>query len=193
MNPANSNALYAQNISEADILEFIIANFGIDEHLVSYAISRLLQADLRTNGLLYHYLLIIKTYPLAPELKPALWQLLELRGYRNGLNLIQLDELLRIIWGVDLENQFKQRIAAQQTVNGMFPYLQYISVNNNWRAAPMMLKCVLEHHAAMLDDSSFASLFNEACRNAGVDVDKLIRTTVPPPTQKAEEGPGFAD
>jgi sugar/nucleoside kinase (ribokinase family) len=45
----------------------------------------------------------------------------------------------------------------------------------------------------MLDDSSFASLFKEACRNAGVDVDKLIRTTVPPPTQQAEEGPGFAD
>jgi hypothetical protein len=193
MNPANDNALYAQNISEADILEFMIANFGIDEHLIRYAISRLLQADLRTNGMLYHYLLIIKTYPLVPELQPALWQLLELRGYRNGLNLIQLDELLRIIWGDDLENQFKQRIAAQQTVNGMFPYLQYISVNNNWRAAPAVLKSVLEHHAAMLDDTSFSNLFKEACRNAGVDVDKLIRTTVPPPTQKAEDGPGFAD
>ena len=64
MNPANGNALYAQNISEADILEFMIANFGIDEHLINYAISHLLQADLRTNGMLYHYLLIIKTYPL---------------------------------------------------------------------------------------------------------------------------------
>jgi len=193
MNPANSNALYPHNISEADILEFMIANFGIDEQLISYAISRLLQADLRYNGMLYHYLLIIKSYPLVPELQPALWQLLELRGYRNGLNLIQFDELLRIIYGADLENQFKQRIAAQQTVNGLLPYLQYISVNNNWRSAPAVLKCVLEHHAALLDDSSFQSLFKEACRNAGVDADKLIRTTVPPPTQEAEEGPGFAD
>jgi hypothetical protein len=193
INPANDNALYAQNISEADILEFMICNFGIDETLIQYAIHRLLQADLRYNGMLYHYLLIIKTYPLVPELQPALWQLLELRGYRSGLNLIQLDELLHIIWGADLENQFKQRIAAQQTVNGMLPYLQYISVNNNWRAAPAVLKSILEHHAAMLDDNSFASLFKEACRNAGVDVDKLIRTTVPPPTQQAEEGPGFAD
>jgi hypothetical protein len=193
INPANDNALYAQNISEADILEFMIGNFGIDEILIQYAIHRLLQADLRNNGMLYHYLLIIKTYPLVPELQPALWQLLELRGNRNGLNLIQLDELLHIIWGADLENQFNQRIAAQQTVNGMLPYLQYISVNNNWRAAPAVLKSILEHHAAMLDDSSFASLFKEACRNAGVDVDKLIRTTVPPPTQQAEEGPGFAD
>jgi hypothetical protein len=193
MNPANSNALYAQNISEADILEFMIANFGIDEHLINYAISRLLQADLRSNGMLYHYLLIIKTCPLVPELQPALWQLLELRGYRNGLNLIQLEELLRIIYGADLENQFKQRIAAQQTVNGMLPYLQYISVNNNWQAAPAVLKSVLEHHAAMLDDNSFNNLFKEACRNVGVDIDKLIRTTVPPPTQQAEEGPGFAD
>ena len=90
-------------------------------------------------------------------------------------------------------NEFKQRIAAQQTANGMMPYLQYISVNNNWRAAPAVLKSVLEHHAAMLDDTSFANLFKEACRNAGVDVDRLIRTTVPPPTQEAEEGPGFAD
>jgi hypothetical protein len=192
MNPANREALYVQNVSEADILEFMIANFGIDEHLISYAISRLLQADLRTNGMLYHYLLIIKTRPLAPELQPALWQLLELR-YKDGLNLIQLDELFRIIWGADLENQFKQRIAAQQTVNGMLPYLQYISVNNNWRAVPAVLKSVLEHHAAMLDDTSFSNPFKEACRNAGVDVDKLIRTTVPPPTQKAEGGPGFAD
>ncbi|AEV97037.1 hypothetical protein A4D02_18290 [Niastella koreensis] len=193
MNPANGNALYAQNISEADILEFMIANFGIDEDLIRYAISHLLQADLRYNGMLYHYLLIIKSYPFVPELQPALWQLLELRGYRNGLNLIQFDELLRIIYGADLENQFKQRIAAQQTANGMMPYLQYISVNNNWRAAPAVLKSVLEHHAAMLDDTSFASLFKEACRNAGVDADRLIRTTVPPPTQEAEEGPGFAD
>lgn len=193
LNPANDNALYAQNINEADILEFMIANFGIDEDLIRYAISRLLQADLRSNGMLYHYLLIIKSYPLVPELKPALWQLLELRGNRNGLNLIQFEEVLRIIYGADLENQFKQRIAAQQTANGLLPYLQYISVNNNWRAAPAVLKSVLEHHAAMLDDSSFASLFKEACRNAGVDADKLIRTTVPPPTQKTEEGPGFAD
>jgi hypothetical protein len=143
--------------------------------------------------MLYHYLLIIKTNPSVPELKPALWQLLELRGYRNGLNLIQLDELLHIIWGTELENEFKQRIAAQQTVNGLLPYLQYISVNNNWLAAPAVLKSVLEHHAAMLDDSSFSSIFKEACRNAGIDVDRLIRTTVPPPTQKTEEGPGFAD
>jgi hypothetical protein len=193
MNPANSNVLYAQSISEADILEFMIANFGIDEQLISYAISRLLQADLRSNGMLYHYLLIIKSAPLVPELKPALWQLLELRGYRNGLNLIQLDELLHIIYGTDLENEFKQRIAAQQTVNGLLPYLQYIAVNNDWRAAPAVLKTVLEHHAAMLEDSSFSSTFKDACRSAGVDVDKLIRTTVPPPTQKADEGPGFAD
>jgi len=193
MNPANDNALYAQNISEANILEFMIANFGIDEDLIRYAISRLLQADLRTNGMLYYYLLIIKSYPFVPELQPALWQLLELRGYRNGLNLIQLEELLRIIYGADLENQFKQRIVAQQTVNGMLPYLQYISVNNNWRAAPAVLKSVLEQHAAMLDDTSFANMFKETCRNVGVDVDKLIRTTVPPPTQEAEEGPGFAD
>jgi hypothetical protein len=193
MNPANDNALYAQNISEADILEFMIANFGIDEILIQYAIHRLLQADLRNNGMLYHYLLILKTYPLVPEVYPALWQLLELRGFRNGLNLIQFDELLRIIYGADLENQFKQRIMAQQTVNGMMPYLQYISVNNNWRAASAVLKSALEHHAALLDDSSFANLFKEACRNAGVDADKLIRTTVPPPTQKAAEGPGLAD
>jgi hypothetical protein len=193
MNPTNSNALYAQNISEADILEFMIANFGIDQHLINYAISRLLQADLRSNGMLYHYLLIIKSHPSVPELKPALWQLLELRGYRNGLNLIQLDELLHLIWGADLENEFKQRIAAQQTVNGLLPYLQYIAVNNNWAAAHAVLKTVLEHHAALLDDSSFSSTFKDACRSAGVDVDKLIRTTVPPPTQKAEEGPGFAD
>jgi hypothetical protein len=193
MNPANSNVLYSQSISEADILEFMIANFGIDEQLISYAISRLVQADLRTNGMLYHYLLIIKTNPWAPELKPALWQLLELRGYRNGLNLIQLDELLHIIWGTELENEFKQRIAAQQTVNGLLPYLQYISVNNNWQAAPTVLKSVLEHHAVMLDDTSFSGMFKEACRHAGIDVDRLIRTTVPPPTQKEEEGPGFAD
>lgn len=193
INPANGNALYSQNISEADILEFMIANFGIDEQLISYATSRLLQADLRTSNMLYHYLLIVKTNPWAPELKPALWQLLELRGYRNGLNLIQLDELLQIIWGADLEHEFKQRIAAQQTENGMMPYLQYICVNNNWTAAPAMLKCVLEHHAGKLEDSSFASIFKDACRSAGVDADRLIRTTVPPPTEKTEEGPGFAD
>ncbi|PZR35556.1 MAG: hypothetical protein DI538_14945, partial [Azospira oryzae] len=193
MNPANSNALYAQSVSEADILEFMIANFGIDEQLISYATSRLVQADLRSNGKLYHYLLIIKTNPSAPELKPALWQLLELRGYRNELNLIQLDELLHIIYGTDLENEFKQRIAAQQTENGLLPYLQYISVNNNWEAAPAILKCVLEYHAAKLDDTSFLGMFKDACRNAGVDADRLIRTTVPPPTEKAEEGPGFAD
>jgi hypothetical protein len=193
INPANGNSLYSQNISEGDILEFMIANFGIDEQLISYATSRLLQADLRSNSMLYHYLLIIKTNPSAPELKPALWQLLELRGYRSGLNLIQLDELLQIIWGNNLEDEFKQRIAAQQTVNGLLPYLQYICVNNNWQAAPAILKCVLEHHAAMLDDSSFSSMFKDACRTAGVDADRLIRTTVPPPTQKTEEGPGFAD
>ena len=193
INPANGNSLYSQNISEADILEFMIANFGIDEQLISFAISRLLQADLRSNGMLYHYLLIIKTNPTAPELKPALWQLLELRGYRSGLNLIQLDELLQIIWGNELENEFKQRIAAQQTVNGLLPYLQYICVNNDWQAAPAILKCVMEHHHALLDDSSFSSMFKDACRSAGVDADRLIRTTVPPPTQKTEEGPGFAD
>ncbi len=35
INPANGNSLYSQNISEADILEFMIANFGIDEQLIS--------------------------------------------------------------------------------------------------------------------------------------------------------------
>jgi hypothetical protein len=193
LNPANNNALYPHNVSEADILEFMIANFGIDEQLINYATSRLLQADLRYNGMLYHYLLIIKSRPPAPELKPALWQLLELRGYRNGLNLIQFDELLQLVYGNDLENQFKQRIAAQQTANGMLPYLQYISVNNTWSAAPAVLKSVLEHHAALLDDSSFANLFKEACRNAGVDADRLMRTTIPPPAEQVEEGPGFAD
>lgn len=190
LNPANANSLYYQNVSDVDILEFLMVNDGIDDQLVRYAMNKLLQADLGYEGMFYHYLLIIKSNPTAPELKPALWQLLETRG--NYIKLIQFDELLRIVWGPALETEFRQRMLQQQTVNGLLPFLKYLSVNNTWEPVPSLLKDAVKL-PGMLEDDTFKKALKEACYSANIDFDTLVRTSAPPPTKEVEEGPGFAD
>jgi hypothetical protein len=190
LNPANSNGIYYSGVSDADILEFLMINDGIDDELVHYAMNKLLQADLGYEGMFYHYLLIIKSNPTAPELKSTLWQLLETRG--NHINLIQFDELLRKVWGSSLEAEFRQRMLQQQTANGLLPFVKYLSVNNTWEPVPELLKDVARF-PGILEDNNLKGALKDACYNTGVDFDTLIRTAAPPPAKEIEEGPGFAD
>jgi hypothetical protein len=190
LNPANSNSLYHQGVSDVEILEFLMVNDGIDEQLVHYAMNKLLQADLGYEGMFHHYLLIIKSNPAVPELKTTLWQLLETRG--NNIKLIQLDELLRMVWGSSLEAEFRQRMMQQQTVNGVLPFLKYLGVNNTWEPVPDLLKDVVKL-PGIIEDENFRNTLKEVCRNVGMDFDTLMRTAAPPPTKEVEEGPGFAD
>ena len=190
LDPNSSGSLYQQSLSDVEILGFLAANAGIDDQLSRYTLHQLLHTDLGNESKFKHYLLVLKSNPATAELKDGLWLLLEKRS--RYIPLIQLDELLRIIWGAGLEAEFRQRLLRQTTVAGVLPYLQYLAANNTWEPAIDLLKAALQI-PGMTADADFKEVLKVACRNCGLDMEELLRTAAPVATRQADDGPGFAD
>ncbi|RBL89935.1 HEAT repeat domain-containing protein [Chitinophaga flava] len=189
LHPANSNVLYQEGVSDVEILRFLSVKAGINEHLSRYAMNQLLHTDLGNESKFKWYLLILKSNPSAEILREGLWQLLEKRG--RYINMIQLDELLHMVWHDQLEAVFTQRMLQQTTAEGILPFLQYLSANNTWEPVPKLLTAAAKL-PGMLADNIFKDQLSTACRNCGVDMEALQRSVAPAPNPAAE-GPGFAD
>nr|WP_295863382.1 hypothetical protein [uncultured Chitinophaga sp.] len=189
INPSNGGSLYQCGVTDIEVLQFLAVKSGVSDEMSRYALNQLLHTDLGNESKFKWYLLVLKSNPANAELREGLWQLLEKRG--RYLNMIQLDELLRIIWKDQLESVFRQHLLQQTAAAGVIPYLQYLEANNSWEPAPALLKDAAQL-PGMLSDSSFKDALQRACRAAGVDIDDLLRSVAPPPAPQAD-GPGFAD
>jgi hypothetical protein len=187
LNPANSNALYAESVSDVEILRFLSVNNGSDDNLSNYALNKLLNADLGYESSFGQYLLVLKSNPAYEGLKEGLWILLEKRS--RYINLILLDQINMIIWGNELESIFRKRMLQQNTAAGIIPYLSYLAVNCTWLPAPELLKSIV-HLPFIREDRDASATFKDTCRKCGLDVEELFRIHAQQPT---EEGPGFAD
>ncbi|HVI44647.1 MAG TPA: hypothetical protein VM802_07250 [Chitinophaga sp.] len=191
INPAGSGGLYQQSLSDIDILSFLAVNMGVDDDMCRYALNQLLHTDLGNESKFKAYLLIIKGNTSCDELREGLWRLLETRG--RYINMIQLDEVLKMIWKDKLEEEFRQRMLQSGNPAGIIPYLKYLSVNCTWPPAPQLLQVVVQA-PGMQEDADCKQLFREACRNCIVDAEELLRTAAPQASAPiVEEGPGFAD
>lgn len=187
INPASSNALYTEGVSDVEILRFLSINDGTDDNMSNYALNKLLNADLGYESKFGAYLLVLKSNPTYEGLKEGLWILLEKRS--RYINLILLDQINTIIWGNELEDVFRKRLLQQNTPAGIIPYLSYLTVNCTWKPAQELLKSIV-HLPFIREDRDAATAFKEACRKCGLDAEELFRINAQPP---AEEGPGFAD
>ncbi|MBW8683867.1 hypothetical protein [Chitinophaga rhizophila] len=191
LNPAGSSSIYQERVSDVEILRFLAVKAGIDDNLSRYALNQLLTADLGNESKFKEYLLILKSNPQFAELKEGLWSLLEKRG--RYINLIQLDELNRLIWGDELETVFRQRLEKQQSAAGIQPYISYLTVNSSWTPVPDLLHWIVQRPFVQQDADAMRAL-KDATRNAGMDLEKMLRSATPEqPGFADEEGPGFAD
>ena len=186
INPANSNALYSEGVSDVEILRFLSVNAGTDDDLSNYALNKLLNADLGNESKFGQYLLVLKSNPAYEGLKEGLWILLEKRS--RYINLILLDQLTTMIWGNELEDVFRKRLQQQNTAAGIVPYLSYLTVNCTWLPVPELLKSVVP---LVREDREATAAFKDACRKCGLDVEELFR--IHAQQQPADDGPGFAD
>jgi hypothetical protein len=187
INPGNSNTLYSEGVSDVEILRFLSVNDGPDDNLSSYALNKLLNADLGNESKFGQYLLVLKSNPGYEGLKDGLWILLEKRS--RYINLLLLDQINQLIWKHDLESVFRERLQQQNTPAGIVPYLSYLSANCTWSSAPELLKSVV-HLPFIREDRDANAAFKDACRKCGLDAEELFRIHAQPP---AEDGPGFAD
>ncbi|MEC5145842.1 HEAT repeat domain-containing protein [Chitinophaga sp. 212800010-3] len=189
LNPAASGSLYQAGVSDLEILNFLAAYSGIDDTLSRYALNQLLHTDLGNESKFKWYLLALKSNPSCEELKEGLWLLLEKRG--QYINMIQLDELLRLVWKNELDAQFSRRMLRQTTPAGILPYLRYISVNAAAEQVPELLAATAKL-PGILQDRDCKEQFITACRNSGQDAEALQRNAAAAPGF-ADDGPGFAD
>jgi hypothetical protein len=190
LDPDSRGALYQESVSDVEILGFLAVNTGIDEQMSRYALHQLLHTDLGNESKFKQYLLVLKSNPAVAELKEGLWLLLEKRS--RYIPLIQLDELLHMVWGADLEAEFSKRLLKQTTIAGVLPYMQYLAANNTWEPAIGLLKAALQI-PGMTAEAEFKDVLRVACRNCGLDMEELLRTAAPVATRQADDGPGFAD
>jgi hypothetical protein len=187
MNPANSNALYAEGVSDVEILRFLSVHAGMDDDLSNYALNKLLNADLGYESRFGQYLLVLKSNPAYEGLKEGLWILLEKRS--RYIHLILLDQINTIIWGNELEAVFRKRLQQQNTAAGIIPYLSYLTVNCTWSPVPELLKSIVQL-PFVREDREATAAFKDACRKCGLDVEELFRIHA---QQPADDSPGFAD
>jgi hypothetical protein len=191
LNPVGSSSLYQERVSDVEILRFLAVRSGIDDNLSRYALHQLLTTDLGNESKFKQYLLILKSNPQFGELKEGLWSLLEKRG--RYINLIQLDELNQIIWGSELETVFRQQLQKQSSAAGILPYINYLSANSSWLPVPELLQWIVQQSFVQQDADAMRAL-KDATRNAGLDLEKMLRNAAPEkPGFADEEGPGFAD
>lgn len=187
INPANSNALYTEGVTDVEILRFLAVNDGTDDNMCNYSLNKLLNADLGYESKFAQYLLILKSNPAYEGLKEGLWILLEKRS--SYISLILLDQINTMIWGNELESVFRNRLQQQHTPAGIIPYLRYLTVNCTWLPTPELLKSIA-HVPFIREDREAAAAFKEACRKCGLDVEELFRIHA---QQPADDSPGFAD
>jgi len=182
LTPGNSSGLYQEGVSDLEILRFLAINKGMDDNLSRYALTQLLTTDLGNESKFNHYLLALKGNPGFPELKEGLWQLLEKRG--RYINLILLDEVLQ-----PTEAEFRQQIDKQQTPAGIQPYISYLDKNCSWGPVPGLLQAIMAKPFVPQDNDAMRAM-KDACRNACMDADALLRSVAPATN---DDGPGFAD
>lgn len=191
LTPGGSSSLYQERVSDVDILRFLAIKAGIDDNLSRYTLNQLLTTDLGNESKFKQYLLVLKSNPQFAELKEGLWSLLEKRG--RYINLLQLDELNQLIWGDELETVFRQHLQKQLSAAGIQPYISYLTANSSWAPVPELLQWTVQQPFVQQDADAMRAL-KEATRNAGMDLEKMLRTAAPEkPGFADEEGPGFAD
>ncbi|ACU59609.1 hypothetical protein [Chitinophaga pinensis] len=191
LTPGGSSSLYQERVSDVDILRFLAVKAGIDDNLSRYTLNQLLTTDLGNESKFRQYLLVLKSNPQFAELKEGLWSLLEKRG--RYINLLQLDELNHLIWGDELETVFRQHLQKQQSAAGVLPYISYLSANSSWAPVPELLQWIVQQPFVQQDADAMRAL-KDATRNAGMDLEKMLRNAAPEkPGFADEEGPGFAD
>jgi hypothetical protein len=190
LTPGSSSSLYQEGVNDLEILRFLAIHKGIDDNMSRYALTQLLTTDLGNESKFNPYLLILKCNPGFAELRDGLWQLLEKRG--RYINLILLDEVLHLVWGVSLENEFRQRLELQTAATGIIPYISYLQANVSWTPVPDLLQTIIQKPFVTQDNDAMRAM-KDACRNAGIDVEALQRNAAPAQPGLADEGPGFAD
>ncbi|SFW86633.1 hypothetical protein [Chitinophaga sancti] len=182
LTPGNSSSLYQEGVSDIEILRFLSMNKGMDDNLSRYALTQLLTTDLGNESKFNHYLLALKGNPGFPDQKDGLWQLLEKRG--RYINLILLDEVLQ-----PTAAEFRQQIEKQSTAAGMLPYISYLDKNCSWEPVPELLQAIMAKPFIPQDNDAMRAM-KDACRNACLDADTLLRNIRP---ATSDDGPGFAD
>lgn len=191
LSPGNSSSIYQERVSDVEILRFLAIKAGIDDNLSRYTLNQLLTTDLGNESKFKQYLLVLKSNPQFAELREGLWSLLEKRG--RYINLLQLDELNQLIWGNQLEAVFRQHLQQQLSPAGILPYISYLTANCSWSPVPELLQWIVQQPFVQQDADAMRAL-KDATRNAGMDLEKMLRNAVPEqPGFADEEGPGFAD
>lgn len=187
LNPANKNALYYAGVQDLDILYFLAGRAALDDELARYCINRLVNGQYGEEDRFNHYFVLLKNNAHLPELKTLLWPVLEKWG--RNLNQVLVAELLQLVWGSALEEVFTQRIRQLQTAAALTPYLSWLSANSTWPPVPALLKTIAALPPVQEEDNK--KLFQEACRNCGLDATSLLQAVAP--NNEVVEGPGFAD
>jgi HEAT repeat protein len=152
LDPVNSDNLYQNHVSDAQILRFLVSHGAVDDDICRYCASWLLTKD-DSWGNPNLVLSVLRSQPSFKGLKEMLWELFQRKRDVDKCNPVLLRFTLVAAYGSDTEagNEFRQRFSRQESVNAAAPYLWFLTKNLLWPPTHAMLREAIGR-PSILDD-----------------------------------------
>jgi hypothetical protein len=163
-------------VSAAGILQFLLSRDALDDDLCRYC-----TAEALTSPGQGFYLSILRSRPDFPELRTAVWSMLESTTSTSDSSRVLLLELMILVYGGEtaLADALGERIARLNRPVVAIPYLRFLDANRYWSPVKPLLGAMLSTRTLL--DADNLQILRDSIRELFPDMNPELR------------GPGLAD
>jgi hypothetical protein len=168
LDPACQDALYHNHfhVSANTILQFLLSHDALDDDLCRYCVEQALVSP--GPGF---YISALRSRPSLPELRAAIWRMIESTANSSAASRILLLELLILVYEREatVAAILRERLLHLRGPVAAIPYLRFLVDNRSWPPVRAMLEDLLI--AGTLLDATNRAILRDAARELGLDLD----------------------
>ncbi len=152
-------------VSAEGILQFLLSRDALDDDLCRYCVAQAVTSP--GQGF---YVSLLRSRPDFPELRTAVWRMLESATSNSDASRVLLLELMILVYGDEtaVANALGERIATLSRPVAAIPYLRFLDANRYWDPAKPILGEMLS--ARTLLDADNLGILRDAIRELFPDL-----------------------
>jgi hypothetical protein len=156
LDPACRDAIYYNDfpVSANTILQFLLSHDALDDDLGRYCVEQALASP----GPAF-YISVLRSRPSLPELRTAVWRMIEGTTNSSASSRMLLLELMILVYGseITVAGILRERLQQLRQPVAAIPYLRFLDANRTWPPVKAILEELLTART-LLDANNLAIL-----------------------------------
>jgi hypothetical protein len=171
LDPACRDPLYHNDfpVSANTILQFLLSFDALDDDLGRYCVEQAL-----TSPGPGFYISVLRSRPSLPELRTAVWRMIESTANSSASSRMLLLELMILVYGDEttVAGMLRERLRQLRQPVAAIPFLRFLDANRSWPPVKAMLQVLLT--ARTLLDANNLAILRDALRELFPDLDSEL-------------------